>query len=122
MTNAWLYTIDIKKERDVYSDDSTAKNLHDMCVQLVSEIKKIEELVTILRDSDFQKSELKRVRTRFTKLSNDVTKYTEEVWYYDDDKFENRFDSCLATLYDIADQRVMTKLGISYKFIWIKTF
>lgn len=122
-SNKWLITLDVEKATRVYEKEENAQALHDLATAYVEEIKLIEKKIShLLAHPEYYIEFFKTTRRRFTSLANAVLKHQQEAGWYDDDRFEARFNNILCDLYDVADERVDGADSITYKFIWVKTF
>lgn len=121
--NQWLLTIDVEKATKEYEKLENAQALHDLSTAYAEEIKIVEQTITkkLMYPESFTNF-LKSIGRRFTTLAIAILKDEKDIWWYDEYRFTTRFNKILEDLYNVADERVTWKDGVTYKFIWIKTF
>ena len=123
ISNKWKYQIDIKSQ---FEDETTPELVVKLCKSLIAQLSKIKESVNksnLTEDYVYHTdSELEVNIDNFDflrKLADNTL--TKEEWdnysFYGD--FEAEFNGYFEQLYDLADERVFTKNGISEKFMWI---
>lgn len=123
ISNRWKYEINIKA---LFEDKTTPELVVKLCDSLSNQLESIYKRVEggdLKEDEiDYLSNELEDSIDKFgflKELSNGDIKESEWNNFGFDGNFNSYFNGLLEQLYDLADQRVVTKENVSEKFIWI---
>ena len=122
-SNNWRNKINIKSQFEENTTPELVIKLCDSLINQINQIKNKEEKSNLTEDSKYYVIEhLEELVDHFDflkSLSNGTIIESEFDDYCFDGDHEKMFNDYLSELYDLADERVITKTGKSEKFLWV---
>lgn len=122
-SNKWKYKLSIKH---LFQDETTNDLIIILCDSLIRQLTKVSNNVVnsnlnedvVYRISDELDLNIDNFRFLIELADGSIRKQDWLKYEFAGD-FQSRFNEYMSMLYDLADERVLTKQNVSEKFIWV---